>query len=82
MKKGLHSLLHKCFFSLVIILTFHFPSYSQFSAGNYFEGGFTVGPMVFMGDLGGHFGRGTSFLKELSAKGSLLPHPVSTGPGS
>jgi hypothetical protein len=72
MKKGLHSLLHKCFFSLVIILTFHLPSYSQLSVGNYFEGGFTVGPMVFMGDLGGHFGRGTSFLKDYNMKATKL----------
>jgi len=72
MKKGLHSLLYKCFFSLVIILTIHSRSYSQFSAGNYFEGGFTVGPMVFMGDLGGHFGRGTSFLKDYNMKATKL----------
>jgi hypothetical protein len=72
MKKGLHSLLHKSVFSLVIILTIHSQSYSQLSAGNYFEGGFTVGPMVFMGDLGGHFGRGTSFLKDYNMKATKL----------
>ncbi|HTQ66080.1 MAG TPA: hypothetical protein VMI12_14875 [Puia sp.] len=72
MKKGLHSLLHKCLCVLVIILTLNFPSYSQLSAGNYFEGGFTVGPMVFMGDLGGHFGRGTSFIKDYNMKATKL----------
>ncbi len=28
------------------------------------EGGFTVGPMVFLGDLGGHIGKGTTFIKD------------------
>ena len=72
MKKGLHSFLHKCVFSLVILLTIHFTSSAQLSAGNYFEGGITVGPMVFLGDLGGHFGRGTSFLKDYNMKATKL----------
>jgi len=72
MKKGLHSLLHKCFCSLVIILTLHAPTYSQLSVGNYFEGGITAGPMVFLGDLGGHFGRGTTFLKDYNMKATRL----------
>jgi len=50
--------------SLVLAIAFYSPSYSQFSAGNYFEAGFTVGPMVFLGDLGGHMGQGTTFLKD------------------
>jgi hypothetical protein len=65
MKQFLHSLLRKCFFLLVIVLTLHFPSFSQSAPGPYFEAGATVGPMVFMGDLGGHFGRGANaFLKD------------------
>jgi hypothetical protein len=43
----------------------HVPSYSQSSSsGNIKEAGITVGPMVFLGDLGGHFGKGTGFLKD------------------
>src|ERR1700748_3321786 len=72
MKKGLHSFLYKCVFSLVIFLAIHFTSNAQLSAGNYFEGGITVGPMVFLGDLGGHFGRGTSFLKDYNMKATKL----------
>jgi len=72
MKKSLHSVLTKSVVSLVIVLTIHSQSYCQLSAGNYFEGGFTVGPMVFLGDLGGHFGRGTSFLKDYNMKATKL----------
>ena len=72
MKKGLHSLLHKCFYPLVILLTFYSSAYSQTSAGNYYEGGITVGPMVFLGDLGGHFGRGTTFLKDYNMNATKL----------
>ncbi len=65
MKTGLHSTTE------VFVFTGHFaghfitPSYSQLSAGNYFEAGFTVGPMVFLGDLGGHYGIGTTFSERL-----------------
>ncbi len=64
MKQSLHSLLRKCVFLLVVTLSLHFPSYSQDQEGMIVEGGFTVGPMVFLGDLGGHFGKGTTFLKD------------------
>ncbi|HMH32408.1 MAG TPA: hypothetical protein VK543_05230 [Puia sp.] len=72
MKKRLHSTLRKCLFLLIVALTSYFSSYSQLSAGNYFEAGFTAGPMVFLGDLGGHFGRGTSFLKDYNMKATRL----------
>ena len=72
MKQRIHSSLRKCLFLLTVTLTFHFSSYSQFSAGNYYEAGFTAGPMVFLGDLGGHFGRGTSFLKDYNMKATKL----------
>jgi hypothetical protein len=71
MKTGLHSL-RKCLCSLAIALVFYSPSYSQLSAGNYFEAGITVGPMVFMGDLGGHYGIGTSFLKDYNMNATKL----------
>ncbi|HMH22733.1 MAG TPA: hypothetical protein VK563_13195 [Puia sp.] len=64
MKQSLHSLLRKCLFLLVVTLSLHPVSFSQESEKNTTEGGFTIGPMVFLGDLGGHFGKGTGFLKD------------------
>ncbi|HLK31226.1 MAG TPA: hypothetical protein VKT28_21790, partial [Puia sp.] len=64
MKKSLHSLVQKCALILLLLLTFHASSFSQLSAGNYFEGGITIAPMGFLGDLGGHQGKGTTFLKD------------------
>jgi len=57
-------LLRKCLFLLVVTLSLHFPSYSQESESNTAEAGFTIGPMVFLGDLGGHMGKGTTFVKD------------------
>jgi hypothetical protein len=57
-------MLRKCLFLLVVTLSLHFPSYSQDAQGAIIDGGFTVGPMVFLGDLGGHFGKGTTFIKD------------------
>jgi hypothetical protein len=64
MKQSLHSLLRKCLFLLVVTLSLHFPSYSQDELKNTTEAGITVGPMVFLGDLGGHAGKGTTFIKD------------------
>lgn len=83
MKQNLHSLLRKCLFLFTIAFTAHLSSYSQrYSSGNYFEGGITIGPMVFLGDLGGHTGKGTTFLKDynmnttkLSFGAYLAAHP-------
>jgi hypothetical protein len=71
MKTGLHSI-RKCLCALTIALAFFNSSYSQLSAGNYFEAGFTVGPMVFLGDLGGHYGLGTTFLKDYNMNATKL----------
>lgn len=71
MKTGLHSI-RKCLCSLAIMLAIYIPSYSQFSAGNYFEAGVTVGPMVFLGDLGGNPGVGTAFLKDYNINTTKL----------
>jgi hypothetical protein len=57
-------MLRKCLFLLVVTLSLHFPSFSQEEERNTSEVGFTVGPMVFLGDLGGHAGKGTTFLKD------------------
>ena len=75
MKKGLHSI-WKCLCSLTIALALCNASYSQLSAGNYFEAGFTVGPMIFMGDLGGHQGVGTTFLKDYNMPTTKLTFGV------
>ncbi len=75
MKTGLHSL-RKCLCSLAILLACYNSSYSQLSAGNYFEAGFTVGPMVFLGDLGGHTGVGTTFLKDYNMNATKLAFGV------
>ncbi|MHA4808788.1 hypothetical protein ACX0G9_11810 [Flavitalea flava] len=64
MKQSLHSLLWKCLFLLVVTLSMHFPSHSQDDYKNTTEAGITVGPIVFLGDLGGHAGKGTTFIKD------------------
>ncbi len=64
MKQSLHSLLRKCLFLATLLLTLNLSSYSQLSSGTYFEGGISVAPMGFVGDLGGTYGRGTGFLKD------------------
>jgi hypothetical protein len=57
-------------------MVFYTPSFCQLSAGNYFEAGFTVGPMVFLGDLGGHMGKGTPFLKDYNMNATKLSYGV------
>jgi hypothetical protein len=64
MEKNLHRLVCKCALLLTVTLTLSYASFSQLSAGTYLEGGITVGPMVFLGDLGGHAGKGTTFIKD------------------
>ncbi len=56
--------MRKCLFVLIITIGLYSPSYSQDDAKNTTEAGFTVGPMVFLGDLGGHAGKGTTFIKD------------------
>jgi hypothetical protein len=75
MKTGLHSL-RKCLCSLTLALVFYHPSYSQFTAGNYFEAGVSVGPMIFLGDLGGHAGLGTPFLKDYNMNATKLAYSL------
>jgi len=64
MKKFLHFLWGTC---VVVLLSVFFPS--QLTAQNndggaFSEAGITVGPSNFLGDLGGHLGKGTTFLKD------------------
>jgi hypothetical protein len=64
MKQSLHSLSWKCVFVLAAALCLHSSSYSQDEARNNTEMGLTLGPIVFLGDLGGHAGKGTTFIKD------------------
>ena len=64
MKQSLHSLFQKCLFLLVVTLSLHFSSFCQDELKNTTEAGITIGPMVFLGDLGGHAGKGTTFIKD------------------
>ena len=76
MKTATHSFLRKCSCALMLGLAFALPARSQFSAGNYFEAGITVGPMVFLGDLGGHMGKGTTFLKDYNMNATKLSYGI------
>jgi hypothetical protein len=64
MKQCLHSLSWKCLFILASTLILHQSSYCQEEPRNTTELGFTIGPMAYLGDLGGHLGKGTTFLKD------------------
>lgn len=54
----------KCLFVLAVTLCLSSSIYSQEEARNNTEVGLTLGPMVFLGDLGGHAGKGTTFIKD------------------
>jgi len=65
-------LLRKCLFLLVITLSLHLTSFCQDDYQNTTDLGFTVGPMVVLSDLGGHIGRGTTFLKDYNMNRTKL----------
>ena len=64
MKQTLHSFRGKCSVFLLCASLIYCTSYSQLSAGTYMEGGVTIAPSNFLGDLGGNFGKGSTFLKD------------------
>ena len=68
MKQSIHSLSWKCLFVLAVTLCIYKPGYSQEEEKNNTELGFTIGPMVFLGDLGGHAGTGTTFIKDYNKR--------------
>ncbi len=72
MEKSLHGLVCKCALLLTFTLALSYSSFSQLSAGTYVEAGVTVGPMGFLGDLGGHVGKGTTFLKDYNMNTTKL----------
>jgi len=64
MKQRLHSMWRKCLFLLAVTLSLQLSSFCQDDLQHTTEAGFTIGPMVFLGDLGGHAGKGTTFIKD------------------
>jgi len=70
MKKRLHPLWLTCFILITLSLFFSAKSFSQsliFGNENArIEAGINIGPLFFLGDLGGHHGKGTPFLKDLN----------------
>lgn len=64
MKQTLHSFRGKCSVFLLCASLISLSSFSQLSAGTYWEGGVTIAPSNFLGDLGGNAGKGTTFLKD------------------
>lgn len=64
MKQTLHSFRGKCSVFLLCASLIYCSAFSQLSAGTYWEGGFTIAPSNFLGDLGGTAGKGTTFLKD------------------
>ena len=70
MKKRLHALWFTCFILITLSLFFSAKSFSQsliFGNENArVEAGINIGPLFFLGDLGGHHGKGTPFLKDLN----------------
>lgn len=84
MKQSVHSLSWKCLFLFAVTLCLFSSGYGQEDEQNTTEMGFTVGPMVFLGDLGGHAGKGTTFIKDynmnttklaIGAYGAVYPAP-------
>ncbi len=72
MKQSVHSLSWKCLLVLTVTLCLATSGYSQEEERNNTEIGLTVGPMVFLGDLGGHAGKGTTFIKDYNMNTTKL----------
>jgi len=70
MKNRLHFFIYRFFITLFLTLIFARPSYAQsLLLGNEnltVEVGLNFGPTFFLGDLGGHRGYGTTFIKDLN----------------
>jgi len=70
MKNYLHYVIHNGFFTLIYIFFLSSTSNAQhFMIGDTrfkIEAGLNFGPTFFLGDLGGHRGKGTTFVKDLN----------------
>src|ERR1700758_474402 len=71
MKQSLHSLKWQCLF-VAVTLCFSSSVFAQEDAQKTTEAGISVGPMVFLGDLGGHAGKGTTFIKDYNMNTTKL----------
>src|SRR5687767_7857111 len=83
MKQNLHASVRKyCMLTLLSFSVFS-SSFGQYGEQtSFWEAGITVGPSNFLGDLGGNYGKGTTFLKDnniqmtkLTFGGFLSYHP-------
>ena len=83
MKPKFYSFLWKGMLATLLFISGTQLSFSQYlEKASFFEAGISVGPSNFLGDLGGNFGRGTTFLKDnnipltkLMVGGFLSYHP-------
>lgn len=67
MKNRLHNFIYKGFIAICLTTMFNRPIYAQsLLFGNNVEVGLNFGPTFFLGDLGGHAGYGTTFVKDLN----------------
>jgi len=65
MKQKLHSFVWKCFATVLVFLSTCLASFGQFTEStSSWEAGIFIGPTNFLGDLGGKYGKGTTFLKD------------------
>lgn len=65
MKQNLRSSVWKCCVVTLLSISTYCSSFGQNSeSSSFLEAGITVGPSNFLGDLGGHMGKGTTFLKD------------------
>jgi len=72
MKHCLHSVFWKCLCVSAITLCICSTSFAQEDAKNTTEFGFTTGPIVALTDLGGHAGKGTTFIKDYNMNTTQL----------
>jgi hypothetical protein len=67
MKNRLHYFIYRFFITICLTTLFTRPTYAQsLLLGNRVEIGLNFGPTFFLGDLGGHAGYGTTFVKDLN----------------
>ena len=65
MKQKLHTFVWRGLTALTFTVLSTLNAFSQpLEKASFFEAGITVAPSNFLGDLGGHYGRGTTFLKD------------------
>lgn len=77
MKQFIHASAVKCCAMTLLVFCTYFTTYSQYSERTtYWEGGLTIGPSNFLGDLGGNYGKGKPFLKDNNIQMTKLTYGV------